>query len=127
MQSTRRFYMRLGLVLGVLSSLCHLTDSKITADDFLVTGLEEVDPTFATFPGQMHAGLVSITPDINADDGKLMFWLFEPDSPKVDDSLVIWFNGGPGELRGVFVNGCRQHFRTTTRLIFHHAMHRIYS
>jgi hypothetical protein len=93
MQSTR-FFIRLGVVFVVVSSLCHLAESKPTADDFLVTGLEEVDPSFATFPGKMHAGLI----DIDRDDGKLMFWLFEPDSPKVDDSIVIWHNGGPGEL-----------------------------
>lgn len=77
-------------------SLCCLADSKITADDFLVEGLGEIDPVFDTFDGKMYAGLISITPDINADDGKLMFWLFEPKHPLVDDSLVLWQNGGPG-------------------------------
>jgi carboxypeptidase C (cathepsin A) len=41
----------------------------------------------------MHAGLISIDKDINAEKGKLMFWLFEPDHPAVDDSFLIWFNG----------------------------------
>ena len=71
--------------------------SSITGDDFLVKGLEEVDPVFGTFDGRMYAGLISITEDVNDDDdGKLMFWLFDPKAPIVDDSLVIWFNGGPG-------------------------------
>lgn len=77
-------------------SLCCLADSKITSHEFLVEGLAEIDPVFDTFDGEMHAGLVSITPDITEDEGKLMFWLFEPTRPLVDDSLVIWFNGGPG-------------------------------
>jgi len=72
------------------------SSNKLTADDFLVTGLEEIEPAFATFQGQMHAGLLSITENIEEDNGKLMFWMFEPDKPKVDDSLVIWMNGGPG-------------------------------
>ena len=71
--------------------------SNIKAEDFLVEGLEEIEPAFATFEGKMHAGLISIDEDINAqDEGKLMFWLYEPHHPTVDDSLVIWFNGGPG-------------------------------
>jgi carboxypeptidase C (cathepsin A) len=67
--------------------------AQITADDFLVEGLDEIDPVFAQFDGQMHAGLISIDKDINAEKGKLMFWLFEPDHPAVDDSFLIWFNG----------------------------------
>jgi len=74
-----------------------LTIARVTKDDFLVTGLEEIDHVFGEFDGQMHAGLISIDKDINADNkGKLMFWMFEPDHPAVDDSLLIWFNGGPG-------------------------------
>jgi len=62
---------------------------KPTVDDFLVQGLDEIDPVFGTFQGQMHAGLISITSDINADDGRLMFWLFEPEAPQVDDTLLV--------------------------------------
>ena len=84
-----------------------------TADDFLVSGLEQVEPAFGEFEGDMYAGLISINrqndsinsrnsnasinhKDDDEDDGKLMFWLFDPDHPTVDDALVIWFNGGPG-------------------------------
>jgi carboxypeptidase C (cathepsin A) len=67
--------------------------AQITADDFLVEGLDEIDPVFAKFDGKMHAGLISIDKDINAERGKLMFWLFDPEQPAVDDSFLIWFNG----------------------------------
>ena len=92
----------LGLLFLLLPVLSHARSSSsssgsgssgIAADDFLVTGLEEIDPAFGEFDGTMHAGLISITPDIHEDKGKLMFWLFTPHQPKVDDSLVIWFNG----------------------------------
>lgn len=74
-----------------------------SSDDFLVTGLEEVEPSFASFEGRMFAGPLPIDEyssgkkALDSDtEGHLMFWLFDSDSPTIDDSLVIWFNGGPG-------------------------------
>lgn len=73
----------------------HRTKTKA---DFEVKGLEELEPAFESFQGQMYAGLLPIAHPSNMqeDDGKYMFWLFEEDNPTVDDALVIWFNGGPG-------------------------------
>jgi len=66
-----------------------------TSADYLVEGLEEVEPAFGTFDGIMHAGLVSVHEDIHNDEkGKLMFWMFDKHDKVVDDTLLIWFNGG---------------------------------
>lgn len=63
----------------------------MTPDDFLVTGLEKIQPAYAQFPGKMYAGLIPV-----GRKGKMMFWLFEPDTQSVEDTLVVWLNGGPG-------------------------------
>jgi len=71
-------------------------------DDFLVQGLEELEPAFASFDGTMYAGPLSIQDgyyDVGTSQkswGDYMFWLFQPDAPTDADSLVVWFNGGPG-------------------------------
>jgi carboxypeptidase C (cathepsin A) len=67
-----------------------------TKQDFLVQGLETIEPAYAMFPGKMYAGLL---PTNNAGGdrvGEMMFWLFEPDTQTVPDSMVLWLNGGPG-------------------------------
>ena len=65
--------------------------------DFAVTGLEELEPSFESFQGEMFAGVLPIAhPAAQDEEGEYMFWLFQPASPAVHDSLVIWFNGGPG-------------------------------
>lgn len=67
-----------------------------TKDDFVVKGLEEVEPAYAKFQGNMYAGTL---PSSHGDDhrvGEMMFWLFEPDTQKVNESMVLWLNGGPG-------------------------------
>lgn len=63
------------------------------ASDFLVTGLEEVEPNYAKFDGKMFAGLLPIDiieqPGQEKDDkrGELMFWLFRPN--KDLDSITM--------------------------------------
>lgn len=66
--------------------------------DFEVRGLEDIVPAFESFEGQMYAGVLPIAhPSVEkGEEGEYMFWLFDPEAPAVDDSLIIWFNGGPG-------------------------------
>lgn len=69
-------------------------NSTLTKDSFLVQGLEAVQPAYAEFQGKMFAGRIPFT---NGErSGKTMFWLFEPDTQEVPDTLVVWLNGGPG-------------------------------
>jgi hypothetical protein len=90
-----------------------------TPDDYLVRGLEEIEPAFANYDGLMYAGLVPTTtlyprtphepplwqekndhPNVDGqgadDDAALMFWLYAPTNPVHTDTLLIWLNGGPG-------------------------------
>jgi carboxypeptidase D len=73
------------------------TATAFKASDFLVKGLEKIEPAFAEFDGRMHAGLLPTDRDAKGvDQGNLMFWLFEPDEAVAPDTLTIWLNGGPG-------------------------------
>ena len=65
-----------------------------TPNDFLVEGLEEVEPAYKEFAGSMYAGL--LPSNNHGRVGEMMFWLFEPDTQSVEDTLVVWLNGGPG-------------------------------
>lgn len=69
-----------------------------TKADFEVVGMEKIEPSFKSFDGEMYAGTLPIAHPSNMkeDDGEYMFWLFEPTTSTADDSLIIWFNGGPG-------------------------------
>jgi carboxypeptidase C (cathepsin A) len=68
--------------------------------------LESVVPAFATFEGDMYSGLIpfdySTTESSSSHgprrrrQGELMFWLFVPTAQQVDETLVLWLNGGPG-------------------------------
>lgn len=87
---------RIWILVALAIGLSHEGHS-FEASEFLVEGLEELEPAFASFNGTMHAGLLPI--DIDLEDnqkprGKLSFWLFSPEEAK--DSLTIWLNGGPG-------------------------------
>ena len=62
--------------------------------DFRVYGLESIQPAYASFDGEMYAGML---PSDNQDrTGMTMFWLFHPNTQEVPDSIVLWMNGGPG-------------------------------
>ncbi|CAB9526964.1 Pheromone-processing carboxypeptidase KEX1 [Seminavis robusta] len=81
--------------------LLRTTEKK--AVDYLVKGLEEVEPAFAdAFDGLMYAGLLPVANDEPEDDNdtnstaEFMFWLFVPHQPTVPDTMVLWLNGGPG-------------------------------
>ena len=63
-------------------------------EDFLVHGLEQKQAAYATFQGSMYAGML---PSDNGErTGNTMFWMFQPDTQEVPDSIVLWLNGGPG-------------------------------
>eukprot|EP00980_Cylindrotheca_fusiformis_P016038 scaffold4724_cov108-Cylindrotheca_fusiformis.AAC.3 len=69
------------------------------ASDFLVKGLDEIEPAYAAFDGEMYAGplpidIVSPGHEKKEKRGELMFWMFKPS--KDMESLTIWLNGGPG-------------------------------
>lgn len=65
-----------------------------TPEDYLVEGLENVQPAYSQFNGTMYAGLIPI--DHEKRKGEMMFWLFQPDEQLVPDTLAMWLNGGPG-------------------------------
>lgn len=75
-----------------------------TPDDYLVHGLDEIEPAFGPYEGSMFAGLVPTTlyssdtsnEKTSEEDGAIMFWLYAPTNPTHADTLVIWLNGGPG-------------------------------
>ena len=65
-----------------------------TPQDFRVYGLETIQPAYASFDGAMYAGM--LPSDNHNRTGFTMFWLFQPTTQQVPDSLVLWLNGGPG-------------------------------
>jgi carboxypeptidase C (cathepsin A) len=67
-----------------------------TSNDYLVHDLETIEPSFQHYDGAMYAGLISTATSGTNDNGELMFWLYEPTNPTYTDTLLIWFNGGPG-------------------------------
>jgi carboxypeptidase C (cathepsin A) len=73
-----------------------------TRNDFRVRNLDQVVPDYALFEGEMYAGSLPIGNNHNRDErneerkGALMFWLFAPYQPLVEDSLTLALNGGPG-------------------------------
>ena len=96
--------------------------SDYTKDDFLVQGLEEIVPSYSMFNGTMYAGRIPINHTLMVDEdveddekdneqqrnqqqqqrsqqrriGKTMFWLFEPHTQLIPNTIVLWLNGGPG-------------------------------
>jgi len=69
------------------------------ASDYRVEGLEDIEPAFAEYKGGMYAGTIPVeswSKPLKEGHGELMFWYFDTHKPVHDDTLVIWFNGGPG-------------------------------
>lgn len=69
-----------------------------TLEDLRVRNLEKTVPAYALFEGQMFAGSLPMDNDdgTNQRTGFLQFWLFVPDKPTAPDTMISWFNGGPG-------------------------------
>ena len=87
------------LLVSAIAILFPREGSCFDPSDFLVTGLDEIEPAFRDYNGTIHSGLLPIDVDVDLDEnteprGELSFWLFTPDESK--DSLTIWLNGGPG-------------------------------
>lgn len=82
-----------------------MEDFPYKPEDFLVKGLEQVQPAYAEFNGTMYAGMLPVLePEDTGNDfsdkktkGMMQFWMFEPVTQAVPDTIVIWFNGGPGK------------------------------
>mmetsp|Transcript_8724 Transcript_8724/g.15312 ORF Transcript_8724/g.15312 Transcript_8724/m.15312 type:complete len:604 (+) Transcript_8724:262-2073(+) len=64
--------------------------------------LETRYPAYKSFHGSMHAGLMPATLSNNtSESSSYFFWMFRPDVDSSDtdfrnDTLLVWFNGGPG-------------------------------
>lgn len=91
-------YLRLCCVLATTLLSASTAGAIPTPDDFYVKGLEEFEPVYALFDGDMYAGLIPtrLYGDADSDTGEYMFRLFVPYQTAYTDSLVIWLNGGPG-------------------------------
>jgi len=88
---------RMQQLISALLALCapFVYSKKLPdASEFLVQGLEEVEPAYGLFEGNMYSGLLGM--DNGDRHGELMFWLFASAEPTVKDTLTIWLNGGPG-------------------------------
>ena len=59
----------------------------MTPDDFLVVGLEKIQPAYAQFEGKMFAGAIPM--DNGSRTGNTQFWLFQPDTQSVPDTIVV--------------------------------------
>ncbi|CAJ1936531.1 unnamed protein product [Cylindrotheca closterium] len=84
--------------ISIFSSLV-ISTHAYHASDFLVEGLEKIEPNYAKFDGKMYAGLLPIDIEESGKEneekrGELMFWMFQAN--KDLDSITIWLNGGPG-------------------------------
>lgn len=89
--------------LFLIGFLCH--NQHVVGFDpsqFRVSGLEEIEPAFKEFDGEMFAGFLPIDEDAvgttknhnEESKAEISFWLFAPSEKK--DTLTVWLNGGPG-------------------------------
>lgn len=75
-----------------LFSLLLASTNAYHASDFLVEGLEKIEPNYAKFDGKMYAGLLPIDIEMPRREkeekrGELMFWMFKPN--KDLDSITM--------------------------------------
>ena len=94
------------LLAAVASSIpaahAHAAPQLPSLDDLRVKRdkLESVAPAYASFDGDMFAGSLPIDHSNGKDGtlrtGLLQFWLFVPHHPSAPNTMVSWFNGGPG-------------------------------
>lgn len=73
-------------------SLLLVSAHAYQASDFLVEGLEKIEPNYGKFDGKMYAGLLPIDivepgQEDKEKRGELMFWSFIPD--KEVDSITM--------------------------------------
>jgi hypothetical protein len=52
-----------------------------------MSSLETIQPAYAQFSGSMYAGTIPTHHDDRR--GEMMFWLFEPQTQAVPDTIVI--------------------------------------
>mmetsp|Transcript_14997 Transcript_14997/g.36884 ORF Transcript_14997/g.36884 Transcript_14997/m.36884 type:complete len:583 (+) Transcript_14997:269-2017(+) len=71
-----------------------MTTRLKTKEELLVTDLGQIEPLYDEFDGDMYAGMIPSGHDERR--GEMMFWMFEPKTQLVPDTMVIWLNGGPG-------------------------------
>lgn len=108
---------KLQIALGVIAAAIDISSARAfklkEAADYEVKRdlLEKSYPAYKSFHGAMHAGLMPaafVDDESAADDySSYFFWLFRPDVESSDtdevtdetfrnDTLLLWFNGGPG-------------------------------
>lgn len=71
------------------------------SSEFRVDALDKIVPAYAKFDGKMFAGTLPM--NNGKRTGETMFWLFEPRKQMVENSIVIWLNGGPVSSEGSFI------------------------
>jgi hypothetical protein len=55
--------------------------------DFLVTGLDQIEPAYAQFEGHMYAGML---PSDNGNrTGMTQFWMFQPTTQEIPNTIVV--------------------------------------
>jgi hypothetical protein len=68
------------------------SDALPLKEELLVKGLEEIEPAFAEFQGDMYAGTLPMDNHYGVEErtGELMFWLFAAEEPAAKKTLTIW-------------------------------------
>ena len=61
-----------------------------------MTDLDRIEPAYEQFAGKVHAGTLPTNNHNDSRVGEMMFWLFEPETQAVANTITIWLTGGPG-------------------------------